>query len=52
MVTISHTGKNAEEKLQEIAEKYDVNKMSVNEKDAMAKRIIDIFEQIKAQGKS
>jgi hypothetical protein len=38
-VTISHAGKNAEEKFQEIAQRYDVNKMSVNERDAMAKEL-------------
>lgn len=40
-VTISHAGKNAEEKFQEIAGRYDVNKMSVNERDAMAKELYE-----------
>jgi len=40
-VTISHAGKNAEEKFHEIAQSYDVNKMSVNERDAMAKELYE-----------
>ena len=40
-VIISHAGKNAEEKSQEIAGRYDVNKMSVNERDAMAKELYE-----------
>lgn len=39
--TISHAGKNAAEKFQEIAQRYDVNKMSANERDAMAKELYE-----------
>jgi len=40
-VSISHAGKNAAEKFQEIAGKYDVNIISVNERDAMAKELYE-----------